>query len=1166
MTHSSTSSGPEGELTALATELGLSLLGVESRLDRGATLDRIPTPLLRGRPLFERDVLTGLDCVFANLAMSTATGISDGPDFLERVIVDWPARGPEVVALLRDVWTTGAPSGLLVWVERLGQVKLMVFRARDELVLIFTRQPGLVPRVARAAQGPRAGSDSRNRLVSVLTSLDDLVFVVDDSGRIVDHRIKESDGLFVGSTEVVGKSFHDVLPPQVGQGLEVALRSVRETGRASQFDYRLDGDDHRSWWSAKVSPRRRASTSEIAGYTVVSRNITDRKESEEAIVASERELRAMFDMAPVGIAQSDPVTGQFSSVNGRLCEITGYSAVELRRLTSFEITHPEDRERDEELFRGVVSGRWHAYHTEKRLLRPDGETVWVEARMTVLRDTAGRPVRAMTTIEDVTERRESEAVRRVLMSALEATANGIAITDVEGNVKWVNSAFTKLTGLGKDDREVAEFVFLHPEQRDASLFGDLWETIRSGQAWHRELVNRRADGSAYDEDLTVTPVKDDRGQIEYFVAIRQDISERKLAESQLFAAEQRYRQALEAAELGTVRVDYRTRQLSLDERARAHLEIAESATDLRTLMANVHPGDLLRVREAWESLSDASNPVNRRSYEYRLVTKSGEIRWLSIHSWVHFEGEGPERVPVFSISTGQDITAERKAQQELQASEERFRMLVDGLEDLVFSTDPAGLITFVNRSVAQFGYSPGELVGRDVRDFVFGDDLAKLCSGADESAGAHHSVEHRLKAADGKARYVRTSIRQRKAGVRSLGFTGIVADLTQRRDTEEQLRAAQKMEAVGRLAGGVAHDFNNILSVILSYAALAARDLRSGDPLRDDLDEIIQASRRAEALTRQLLAFSRRQILQPKPVGLNELVEGIGRMMGRLIGEDIELCIFGEAGLHDVLADRGQLEQVLMNLAVNSRDAMPSGGRLTISTRNVELDSATARGLEIAPGSYVELRVEDTGSGMSSETLARVFEPFFTTKPVGQGTGLGLAMVYGIVKQSGGGICASSALGAGTVFSIYLPKHQGDAKQRSTYPPQRPRAGSETILIVEDESALRNVARRLLVAEGYRVLEAANAGEALLLSEKRGSEIQLILTDVVMPGMNGKDLADRLAPLCPSAKVIFTSGYTDEDIARHGVLGSRFLAKPYDWRSLTTIVRSALDDDNSSGP
>ncbi len=392
---------------------------------------------------------------------------------------------------------------------------------------------------------------------------------------------------------------------------------------------------------------------------------------------------------------------------------------------------------------------------------------------------------------------------------------------------------------------------------------------------------------------------------------------------------------------------------------------------------------------------------------------------------------------------------------------------------------------------------------------------------------------------------------------------GIAQDITDRKKLEEQLRQAQKMEAIGNLAGGIAHDFNNLMTVVTGYSQFVLNKVAEESPLRADIEEIKKAGQRAASLTRQLLAFSRRQVLSPELVSLGDVVSNIKEMLKRLIGETIELVVTSGSDLRRVKADPGQIEQIIMNLALNARDAMPDGGKLLIETDNIDLDATyCGQWSDVRPGPHVVLAVSDTGTGMDAETQQHIFEPFFTTKELGRGTGLGLSMVYGIVQQSGGSVRVYSEPGCGATFRILLPEAKEDAdSHKPQESPERMQPGSETVLIAEDEDMVRTLTRRILESHGYRVLEARNGKEALEIAERHVGPLHLLLTDVVMPKMSGKELAQHLLESRPETKVLYMSGYSENLVSHQGILdaGVALIEKPFAEESLLQRVRAILD-------
>jgi len=516
-----------------------------------------------------------------------------------------------------------------------------------------------------------------------------------------------------------------------------------------------------------------------------------------------------------------------------------------------------------------------------------------------------------------------------------------------------------------------------------------------------------------------------------------------------------------------------------------------------------------------------------------------------------------------------DVAAREVAREALRVSEANFRLLAEALPQLVWITLPDGWHLYFNqRWVDYTGLSRAESEGHGWSGPIHPEDRPRVEAAwtLATGTGSEYSVEARLRKADGSYRWwLVRGLPARDDRGRIEKWFGTCTDIHELKEaaarlqqTEAQLRQAQKMEAVGRLAGGIAHDFNNLLSVILSYTGMAVDELPPDDPLRTDLGEVIRAGERAAGLTRQLLAFSRQQVLAPQVVDLGAIVEGMKKLLERLLGEDVELVLERGESLVPIHADPGQLEQIILNLAVNARDAMPHGGRLSIETVNVQLD---AEDPEVEPGQYVLLAVSDTGSGMGPAVLEKIFEPFFTTKEPGQGTGLGLATVFGIVKQSQGHIRVFSEPGAGTTFKVYLPGTQRAREPAPTSAPtSRQLHGSETILLVEDDAQVRGVNRVILRRNGYTVLEAPNGVAALELGEAYAERIDLLLTDLVMPRMGGYELAERLLALRPELKVLYVSGYSESAAApRFGrEPGVAFAQKPLTPDVLLRKVREVL--------
>ena len=676
-----------------------------------------------------------------------------------------------------------------------------------------------------------------------------------------------------------------------------------------------------------------------------------------------------------------------------------------------------------------------------------------------------------------------------------------------------------------------------------------------------EIRIQRGDGTEGYVRMSSAPVVDAAGEIVAAVAIVLDLTEQRKAERAVRVTDERLRFVARAITDVVWDWDIRTSALVWNDSVETvfgHKQ-SEIYPEVQWWFDHIHPDDRERVVAGVYGVLDHGGTSWSDHYRYRRA--DGTYANVSDRGYIARDTTG---ATVRMVGAMTDVTERSRSEAAI-----RFQaQLLNAVQQAVVATDPEGLVIFWNKfAELLYGWTAEEAVGKTIDELTPSPFLREHGSQILErgAAGAAWTGEFLVQGKAGKAfPALLTTSPVLDEVSRVLGFVQVSIDLTERRNLEEQFRQSQKMDAVGRLAGGIAHDFNNLLTVIRLNTEIIMEGLDPEDPRSEDVKQIRSAAERASTLTRQLLAFSRKQILQPRVLDMNSVVGNVEPMLRRLIGEDITITSTCSARGY-VVADPGQLDQVLVNLVVNARDAMPQGGRITIETRNIDLDeNYTSEHAPVVPGRYVMLAVGDTGVGMSQDTREHAFDPFFTTKEAGKGTGLGLATVYGIVKQSGGYVWIYSEPGQGTTLKLYFPEVSAVA----AFATSEPRAastetmrGSETILLVEDEEAVRGLTLRILQKQGYRVIAAQHGREAMEIASKEEGHIHLVLTDVVMPGMNGRGLVERLSGIRPRIKSLYMSGYTDDDIIRRGFIepSRSFLQKPFTSDALLQTVRKVLD-------
>jgi two-component system cell cycle sensor histidine kinase/response regulator CckA len=743
-----------------------------------------------------------------------------------------------------------------------------------------------------------------------------------------------------------------------------------------------------------------------------------------------------------------------------------------------------------------------------------------------------------------------------LATIVDSSDDAIIGKDLTGNITSWNKGATDIFGYAAGDMVGTSILRLIPPERHGEE-RDILDRLRRGERLkHFETQRVTRDGRLIDVSITSSPIRDASGAIVGASKVLRDVSDYKQAEAARHTSESRYRTLFDYAPDGIVIAD--AKGVYLDANARICEMLGYRRDELIGMDAShiVTKAELAHIEPALRTIVDTAD--YQRDWQFRR--KNGSVFVAEVIATVMPDGN--------LLAMIHDVTDRDAAAAAVRSAEQRMRFALEAAGIGIWDMDIAsGVLTWSDLFASHHGLQHDVTTGTldDLLERVHPQDRATLVDAMRlvHNPGTDFALQYRACWPDGTIRYLngagRIMLGNNGEPVRGVGIS---LDVTARHVLEAQLQQAQKMEAVGQLAGGVAHDFNNLLTVVLGFSRLVRENLHEGDPGIADIEEVIQAGVRATALTKQLLAFSRKEVMQPVAVDLNALIGNTHTMLRRLIGEDIEVTLALDAELAPIYADPGQLDQVLINLAVNARDAMPSGGRLTIETANVNLDASFgSKHGPVEAGPYVMLAVSDSGIGMTEEVRARLFEPFFTTKERGRGTGLGLSTVFGIVKQSGGYLYVYSEPGQGATFKIYFPRLAGGGQKATPQTEAAVRPGSETVLLVEDEEAVRLLVRLILQNMGYRVLVASNPREAEEVFANSGQEVDALITDVIMPGGSGPALFEDLFRAKPDLRVLYMSGYTDDAMFRRGRLGQgvTFLQKPFAAEALLRTLRDVLD-------
>lgn len=968
-------------------------------------------------------------------------------------------------------------------------------------------------------------------------------------------------GIEPGAEPISTEEFFSRVHPDDQERVRATAALATPGGEPLHVEFRIVLPDGKVRWLEGVGhmslDQRTGAVRHMFG---VNFDITDRKEQEESLRRSELRYRSLIEAWQGTLWISSP-DGQLKRSSGFWNELVGVDREAALDPDWPQHIHPDDRERLLETWAANVrAGRLH--EARCRVITGDGNIVHLHNRAVPVRAEDGSILEWVGVTTDVTASVEADQRLRESEESLRILVNGVAdqamfLTGPDGAVATWNEGARRIFGYDEPDIVGRPYTTLYASERDGEddVAAHFAEARRLGRS-EVEVWGLRNDGTRVRARVSLTTLHGADRQVRGYAHIVRDLSENFRVSRQLSEAESRLRAILDTdvVPICNWRADGR-----ITEANAAFLRIT-GYSEAELMAGEIHlekltpPEDERLDRAAWVEIDQTGRC---KPYERDLLRKDGTAVPVLIAA-------GALRGENSAVAFALDMTDMRRAREALLLRDRAIQAVSQGIL-ITDSTAPDEPLIYVSPAFESItGYTGTDVLGKNCR-FLQGPgtdpETVKLLHDS-LSAGAECNVEILNYRKDGTPFWNALFITPvHDAHDKRLHFVGVQADITERKRLEEALQQSQKMEAIGRLAGGVAHDFNNLLTVISGFSDMLLEEMQEPDSNRELVVQIREAGERASSLTRQLLAFSRRQVVDPQVIDINRIVEQSEKMLGRIIGEDVVLTVNLDSGLPLVKADPMQVDQVLLNLCVNARDAMPDGGRLTIQTSRLDVAPGERPYLGLPAGTYAQLSVTDTGTGIPPELRQRIFEPFFTTKEQGKGTGLGLSVVLGIVQQAGGEISVYSEVGMGTTFRVLLPGITGAAERSRPVDDRRSLRGNETILLVEDDDAVRRVARLALQSQGYKILEAEGGREAMELANRYADRIDLMITDVVMPEINGKQLAALMHEQLPTLKIVFMSGYSDDLVIKDRIIGpdDYFIQKPFTPRTLAQCVRDVLD-------